>query len=226
MMRDNSEYVMPVFARGEGADGRWRFVGTSFFVQSPRTLVSCRHVLESSTKGQDLYVHHFMTTSWHRISDVWLHPRADIAVASVHDFGAKVMTPFSGPLSLGGDVSAFAYMEDSVDGTFALLPSVAKGYIVNQPAGLDRLTAGLGTYTLSFPSLPGFSGSPVEIFDTSHFVGMLFNNKQTEVTVSSYEERQDGGSTWKERVVRLQEYGVMVGYGEILAALRMRERDT
>jgi hypothetical protein len=126
VMRNSSEYVMPIFVRRESAVGppQRRFVGTCFFVHSPHTIVSCRHVLESSTKGQHFYVHHFRTKSWHRILDVWLHPRADIAIASVRDFGAKVMTPFSGPLTLGGDVSVFSYLGDSADGSFALLAAL------------------------------------------------------------------------------------------------------
>jgi hypothetical protein len=216
---------MPIFVltvTGAGSISR-RFVGSCFFVQSPSTVVSCRHVLEPSKEGQELYVHHFKTGLWHRISDVWLHPKADIAIGTVENFGAKTMTPFTGSLTLGGDVAAFSYLGDAVsDGSFALMPSVAKGHIISQPPGLVNLMAGLGVYTLSFPSLPGFSGAPVEIFGSDHFVGMLFNNKQTEVTVFSHEEVRDGGLVWKERLARVHEYGLMVGHGEILAALKMR----
>jgi hypothetical protein len=225
-MKDSSEYIMPVFAVS-GVDGaghtQRRFVGSCFLVESPNTVVTCRHVLEPLMDGYDFYVHHFKTVSWHKVSDIWFHPKADIAVASVPNFGAKVMVPFAGSLTLGGDVAVFAYQGDATDdGSFALLPSVSKGHIVSQPVGLVNLMAGFGIYMLSFPSLPGFSGAPVEVFGSDHFVGMLFNNKQTEVTVFSHEEVQNGGLVWKERVARVQEYGLMIGYGEVLAALKMR----
>jgi len=189
-MRDSSEYVVPIFAFGTGEDGAEtrRFIGSGFFVRSPETIISCRHVLEKpSAQEISFRTYHFKSNSWHEISDIWLHPKMDIAIGTTKEFGAKVWRPFTGTLTLGGDVSVFSYLEDDLGGRVAILPSTSKGYIVNQPVGLNAMV-GMGVYTLSFPSLPGFSGSPVEVFDSSCFVGMLFNNRQTDITVFSFEE--------------------------------------
>jgi hypothetical protein len=216
-MMDSGQYVLPVLELElkNTVLVLKKYSGCCFFVGNDHLLVTCRHVLE------DNHLPHVQDSNGksHKILDVWHHPQLDLAVARAPGIGAISMNPLTCRLTLGGDLSAFAYLNHNMDGKFAILPTIAKGYITELPFSVDQCAKGLGKYALSFPSLAGFSGAPVTVFDSIYFAGMLFGNHQSEITVFSNNEVNDDGSIWQERLVRVVDQGTMIGYGEIMKAI-------
>ncbi len=212
-MIDGGQYVWPVLeleTKGQSPTVK-RYCGCSFFISEERLLVTCRHVLEDNASP---YVQDRNGFS-HRIFDISCHATLDLAVARVQGIEPGILTPLTCRLTLGGDLCAFAYLDDHMEGTAALLPTIAKGYITTTPRTNQQCEGGFGKYAVSFPSLAGFSGAPVTMFDQPYFAGMLFGNLESEITVFSNSEVNDDGSVWREQLVRVIDQGQMIGYGEI-----------
>jgi hypothetical protein len=214
---DSSLYVWPVLeleSKGDTLVVR-KYRGCCFFVGDEPLLVSCRHVLEDNA----LPFAQGPNGTSHRISDIWYHSQLDLAIARLPGIRAHQLNPLTCRLPLGADVSAYAYLNESLDGKPAILPTIAKGYIAKTPPILEQSDNGLSVYAVSFPALAGFSGAPVTVFNDVFFAGMLFGNHQSDITVFSNNEVNDDGSIWKERLVRVVDQGQMIGYGEIMRSI-------
>jgi hypothetical protein len=213
-MMDSGQYVWPILELEDnnGTLGLRRYSGCAFFVGDENILVTCRHVIEDNSLPyvQDPNGHS------HRILNPLYHQVLDLAVAHVPGINPGRLSPLTCRLTLGADLSAFAYLDHNMDGQFAILPTIAKGYITELPRTVDECDRGCGKYAVSFPSLSGFSGAPLTMFDQPYFAGILFGNHQIDITVFSNEEINDDGKVWKERLVRVIDQGQMIGYGDIM----------
>ncbi|NLI26153.1 MAG: trypsin-like peptidase domain-containing protein [Acetobacter sp.] len=206
---DQSRVVWPIIDFSDPT--KLNYLGACFFVGSPPTLVTCRHILEGISDARVQSPNYTNIP----IKNVKFHSSLDLAIANIDSNEMEVLQPLSCPLTLGGELSANSYFKDILDGNPVILPHLSKGYIASTPVN-SYSNPGFGLYHLSFPSLAGYSGAPVCIFNTRHFAGILIGNKETSVTVFSHSEVDDDGKKWAEKTVRIIDEGLFIGYADIM----------
>lgn len=196
---DTRSFVLPLYGGDSGDDA---FLGCSFFVNRQGWLATCSHNLQ----GGNSFCGRLMSTGEiYNLEEVRHHPKADFAVARVPTSSNGCLGRFQDRTRLGQELWATGYFKEAH--TLALQQRTLRGYITRL---LDDkptwLRTGASALELSFPSVSGFSGAPVISHDM--IIGMLFNNTESEVTVYKHEEVESDGRIQRERVARVQEFGL------------------
>lgn len=206
---DVSKMIWPIL--DNLGDGNLEYLGCCFFVGNPPKLVTCRHILEGAIRAtaQSPSDKNFL------IENIKFHHKLDLAIADVRSSEMQIFEPLSCPLTMGGELVANAYLKTMIKDEKSILPHFSKGYITSTPLG-SFLNQGRGVYNLSFPSLAGYSGAPVFVFNTTYFAGMLIGNHESSVTVFSHSEVDDDGKKWEEKTVRVIDEGIFIGYNDIM----------
>ena len=128
------------------------------------------------------------------------------------------------PVIMGTDVTSFGYYNDGKDGkNLALRYRFYKGYISflgNKP---DAQLRSKSWCEVSFPSLSGFSGTPVFLSGTDGLVGMLYGGKESDIEVFSYSEVNEGEKIFSEKIYRIMEFGLMHTISDIKTYLKEME---
>jgi len=117
---------------------------------------------------------------------------------------------------MGHDVRVFGFNNMGKTGNVVdVKPRLFKGHIVSTSDNSAHPEA-KSTTELSFPSLKGFSGSPLVSTENGELVGMMFSNHESSIEVHSFMDVEDNGDTFKEGIYRIIELGLAHSIKDIL----------
>lgn len=190
-----------------------RLLGCAFPVQRGGVLATCNHLLNNlNTKKEALVVQHPTESICHHVKVVDRHPKHDFAVLHIEATINSVPTAIRGELPLAVSSFAYGYYDCTIeDGKLTIIPQVFSGTITATPTKFKlKLQTVFPFYQLSFPCLPGFSGSPLysDIQQGYALSGMVFGNERSEIIERVVTEYDDGSGRVIEKVGRVFESGV------------------
>ncbi len=163
------------------------FYGCAFPVSRNGVFCTCKHVIpEHIPDDEILVVQHPLDTKCHKVQKIQSDKVLDIAMFSVA-VEVLYLPLHNSELPLGTDVFAMGYYDWTKNGqNLVIVPQLHKGHITATPR-IDVGTCLLPNpwYQLSFPVLPGFSGSPLYMHSDNAYgfeiVGMVCESVVTEL---------------------------------------------
>lgn len=189
-----------------------RLMGCAFPVCESGILVTCRHCTENISEEELLVVQHPTETTCHRVESISSHPTLDVSFITISAKTPLWPSPILPELLLTVPVFAYGFYDHTIEeGNIFAIPQVYSGTITATPRRNDsKLGTLLPFYQVSFPTFPGFSGSPLyaEIPGGIALAGMLFGNRSSKVVERQLDEYDDGKTRIVEKSVRIWECGV------------------
>jgi hypothetical protein len=155
------------------------------------------------------------------IDEIVWHERADLAICKT----SVNTSPHRGTdyqtIMNGTDVEACGLLlKGKSDQHIDLNFRFQKGYVCSI-APEDTLIRSLSrVYELSFPVLQGFSGAP--LIKGDRIVGMVYNNRTTEILEFQYHEFKENGKEILDRLSRIHELGLAHPIEEIVTWIRSK----
>lgn len=186
-----------------------RFAGSSFLLNEQGLVATCGHVVDDIREGEILGAKDLATGALCKVDILSRHRRYDFALLRVYGLSQPKALPLcSTPTLLGDDIQCLGFTSvREAEGDVELAARLLKGYVA-RIAKHSPVPEAQSLLECSFPSLAGFSGSPVVRVGNFKVVGMLYGNIESSVTVHSHTEQDDKGARYSEQTKRLLEYGV------------------
>ncbi|WP_160062093.1 S1 family peptidase [Psychromonas sp. L1A2] len=186
-----------------------RYAGVAFYVGDKGKVVTCRHIIQMVQDDEVLVGKCLVSNQILPISNIKEHPKFDFAMGvfpTTHKYSTFPIENVE--LSLGQDVRVFGFNNiGKVGENVEVKARLLKGYIVSISDKSDHPEAKSIT-ELSFPSLKGFSGSPLVSTQTGQLVGMMFSNLESSIEVHSFMDVEENGDSFKEGIYRIIELGL------------------
>lgn len=207
------QYVVPLAAAKMINEYQFtleRFVGSAFFITGDGVIATCSHIIDDLLNNEFLVYRNMATGEICKLEDINCHPKFDFAIARTNITESKFIQPCEKNVYLGLDVLTFGYTSiGKLPNELKISTRMLKGYISRISID-NELPKTKETIELSFPSLSGFSGAPVWVWNTNNFAGMLFGNLESSIETFSFEERSESNSIiTKEKIYRIMEFGLM-----------------
>ncbi|MDP2241731.1 MAG: serine protease [Burkholderiales bacterium] len=188
-----------------------RFLGCAFPCASTGVLATCNHVINEIFEDEMLVVWHLTETVCYKANILAQHNKFDIAFLKIEAKTPLWAFPILDELPLGTIVDSYGYYDTCIENQILeIIPQMFTGTITATPTKNFGLQTGLPFYQISFPALPGFSGSPLyaDYEKGSALCGMIFENRSSKIVVRTIEEYKDGKTHFIEKSVREWESGV------------------
>lgn len=189
----------------------WRHLGTGFHIGDAGSVATCKHIVNSLLDGESLFA--FAVTGSQLVMpvyDIRCHPKYDFAVVRVDRPDPVAFSIiYSGTrLYIGDDVIAYGYF--GVPGSHDCIPKLVgrcfKGHVVRIDSTIIPNIAA-STCEISFPSISGFSESPI-LHKRDCVLGMFHGNHESSIQVYQYEEVLSTKEKHVESVRRVIELGL------------------
>lgn len=205
------KHILPLLAaKRESKDSVFltKYLGCSFFINSSGFIATCAHVINSIEDDEYIVAKHLATNKFYPLGETRIHPKLDFAVSHIEIKDNDFFQAYTDEILIGIDIGAFGFTASGFDNqeNIGLDGRFLKGYITRIADNFDHLPDGIEACETSFPSLSGFSGTP--ILNAKQVVGMLFNNYESHVVVHSYSEIQDNDQNFSEKITRVVEFGL------------------
>ncbi len=188
-----------------------RYAGVGYYIGKNGIIATCAHIVEAIKPQEILMAKDFHLNKFFEVKNLKVHPEVDFAIGQIDVRGNRVppmVDEQSHPLMMGTDVVSFGYVNYGKDEkNLNLQYRFFKGYITflgNKPHKSLRSRT---FCEVSFPSLAGFSGSPIFFNGTDILAGMLFGNNESDIEVFSYSEIKEPNHEYTEKVFRTLEFG-------------------
>lgn len=187
-----------------------RYAGVSFHINDRGDIATCAHIVRSLGPNERLVgVEMHGTCLMFPIDDIRCHPKFDFAVGHVdrRDYRASAISD-QPEVFIGTDVMAYGFTTAGlVSGRLATTPRLFKGHIARTYPE-PELAGARSTCEVSFPSLNGFSGTPLWL-NARHtcVVGMLYGNIESTITLFKHTSVDDAGEKFSEEIHRVVELG-------------------
>ncbi|KAB7664143.1 S1 family peptidase [Plesiomonas shigelloides] len=193
-----------------------RYAGVAFFVGSNGLIATCRHIVQMVQEGEVLVGKSLNTGNIQPIYDIRVHDKYDFALGAFMGQRDYEVFPMDGEDCLPGhDVRAFGFNNlGKVESNVQVYARMLKGYVVSTHVTSDHPEAKTTT-EVSFPSLKGFSGSPLVSTETGKLAGMMFSNHESSIEVHSFMDIEDNGDKFKESIYRMIELGLAHSISDI-----------
>lgn len=194
-----------------------RYAGVAFFIGTEGKIATCKHIIEMVQPDEVLLGKNLITGKIDVISNIKTHPKFDFALGNYLAHKNYKCFPITKCDYLPGhDIRAFGFTNNGkVNGTVNVNARLLKGYIISSYEKSEHPLAKTTT-ELSFPSLKGFSGSPIVSLENGSLVGMLFSNHESSIEVHSFMDVDDNGDKLSESIYRIIELGLAHSYKDIL----------
>ena len=197
-------------------DGIVRFAGTGFGIRNRGLVLTASHVLSGATEPHEVYL---MLKNRRFIQAVHLehHPEADIAALVFEADLAPPCFSLGEPpqgyreFLLGTEISSYGYpYRDERGGRKTLEPRLMHGRIQRHfQHEWNNPRRRYHAFELSFPVLPGQSGSPVFLDHAVHSaIAVLTTSFESSIVLDSVEEHEAGGEREIHRISKIVSYGI------------------
>lgn len=187
-----------------------RYAGVAFFIDGgDGKVATCKHIVEMVQEGEVLLGNNLISGEVDAIYNIKKHPLYDFATGNFkkhHSY--KIFPILDREYNPGHDVRAFGFTNIGRKGSNVKVNArMLKGYIVSHAVESEHPQAKT-INEVSFPSLKGFSGSPLVSEENGSLVGMLFSNHESSIEVHSFIDVEDNGEQFKESIYRIIELGL------------------
>ncbi|MCK4640493.1 MAG: trypsin-like peptidase domain-containing protein [Candidatus Marinimicrobia bacterium] len=223
MIINYGKYILPLFAaihENEKSSIIVKFLGCSFFINNSGQIATCAHVVKSIQDDEYVVAKYFESNKFYKLYDIRVHPKHDFATANLKIDNKDFFPFYIDDILICMDVGTFGFTAAGIDkkNNVKLDARFLKGYISRIADNFENLPNGTEALETSFPSLAGFSGSP--IISSGKVVGMLFNNYESQVIVHSYSEVVDENERFSEKITKIVEMGLAYTSKTILRCLQ------
>ncbi len=210
---DLADYVWPISIRVD--DHHLRYAGTGFGMERPGLVLTASHVLDSAREAAEVYISRSSGPPHVPASCMKRHPGADIATLVFEGDSVPLCFKLAEPpkevgqFYLGTEVNTYGYPSRSGGPAKTILePRLMRGHI-QRHVGQEWNGGVHDAFELSFPALPGQSGSPVFLDDDiQSVIAVLTTNFESSVVVDSYEEHQQDGEKEIHKISKVVSYGI------------------
>lgn len=188
-----------------------RFLGCAFACSSDGLLATCNHVVNDIAQDELLVVQHPTENLCYQPTIIGQHGKFDIAFLKLAIKTPHWPAPIMDELYLMTVVDSIGYYDTCIENyNLEIIAQAFSGTITATPRKSFGLQTGLPFYQISFPALPGFSGSPLyaDWKGGSVLCGMIFENRSSKVVVRTIDEYKDDKMHFIEKSVREWESGV------------------
>ena len=208
---DPNKFIYPIFW-GDLDATRLTLRGNAFAVAPDGGLLTCRHVVDVELSGDEsvLFVLDLETGQPVPLEKSVYSGDTNVDLAFLPNaLGRKKaeFLPLVTPdiLKMGNKLFTFGYY--AIGGSVEdLTVSYLRGHIVNM---FESPTHGGRTITLPFPVVEGLSGSPVLMQCCGvKAVGVCYGSQEQRIVASEVQEVEEGGVPFKERILRIIEFGL------------------
>ena len=217
------EYILPLAVAkrtGPKLGDLERFAGSAFYINNHGTIATCAHIIESLNEDEFLIVKELRTGTFLEVTDIVCHEKFDFAVGQIDVRGNNFFKPAMEELLIGDDVDAVGFtFYGKTEKNVRINTRMLRGYISRISNEPQEMMRGKSTFEVSFPSLSGFSGSPVTTHKGSFLAGMLYNNIESSIEVFSFSETNSDGKKCTEKVHRVIEFGAIHPFYDIQSFL-------
>lgn len=212
-MADFNQYVLPLFeALTENNEIKEtpRFLGMAFNINKSGAIATCSHLFSDLDESKKVIAIQMNDYVGFPVEDIKCHEKYDFAIATVKRPVEIVLPlmPTEGYLA-GIDVIAYGLNSNGLKGQqLDLCPRLMKGHIVR--IGEDSpLEHAKSICEISFPSLAGFSGTPILSNGPQQYVaGMLYGNYESSIELFKVTEIDESGNKYNEQIHRVFEFGL------------------
>lgn len=187
------------------------FLGCAFSCSPDGHLATCSHVVQEINEDHVLVVQHLTEGRCHKAEVLAHHSKYDVAFLKIEAKTPNWPSPILEEQLLASTVWAYGLYDSIIEeGSITCIPQVFSGTITATPRRLYGLATDAPFYQVSFPSLPGFSGSPlyVDLKHGSAVCGMMFQNRTTEIVLRDVMEYKDEKIHFSEKRLRGWDAGV------------------
>lgn len=209
-----NKYVLPLFEaliENDQIIETPRFLGMSFNVDNSGTIATCSHLFSDLDKSKAVIGIEMSSNDLFIVQDIKCHDKYDFAIAKVKRTVEAMLPlmPTEGYLA-GLDVIACGVNTDGLKGKkLQLCPRLMKGHIVRIWSNNSPLNHARSICEISFPSLAGFSGTPIITSGSKQYVaGMLYGNYESSIELYKITEIDDSCNKYNEQIHRVYELGL------------------
>ena len=212
-MADFNQYVLPLFealVENNEIKETPRFLGMAFNINKSGAIATCAHLFSELDKSKTVIAIQMNDYNFFLVEEIKCHEKYDFAIAKVKRPVEIVLPLMPTDVYVAGiDVVAYGVNSDGLKGQqLDLCPRFMKGHIVrigeNSP-----LEHAKSICEVSFPSLAGFSGTPILSDGAQQYVvGMLYGNYESSIQLHNIMEIDDSGNKYSEQIHRVYEFGL------------------
>ena len=212
-MADFNQYVLPLFEAliddGEIKETP-RFLGMAFNINKDGAVATCAHLFTDLDDKKSVIAIQMTDSHFFLVENIKCHEKYDFAIATVKR-PVDIVLPFvpQEDYQAGLDVMAYGVNSNGKKGQkLDMCPRLMKGHIVrigeNPPVDHAKSIC-----EVSFPSLAGFSGTPILSNGSQQYVaGMLYGNYESSIELFKVTDIDDSGNSYNEQIHRVFEFGL------------------
>lgn len=224
------EYQIPLLIAKKRLEGSTlhididRYAGVAFFIGNEGKIATCKHIVEMAQEGEVLVGKNLISGEIDVIYNIKSHSTYDFAIGNfIKHQNYKCFELDDTDYLPGHDVRAFGFNNiGQKDKVVKVNARMLKGYVVSTSDTSEHPLAHTTT-ELSFPSLKGFSGSPLVSEKTGKLAGMLFSNHESSIEVHSFTDVEDNGDKFAESIYRIVELGLAHSARDLIKFIRETE---
>lgn len=212
-MADYNQYVLPLFealVENNEIKETPRFLGMAFNIDKSGGIATCAHLFSELDDSKTVIAVQMNDNKFFPVEDVKCHAQYDFAIAKIKRPVEIVLPLMPGESCHAGvDVVAYGVNSNGVKGEqLDLCPRFMKGHIVRIGEN-SAVKHAKSVCEISFPSLAGFSGTPILSDGVQQYVaGMLYGNYESSIELYRVTEIEDGGDRYNEQIHRVYEFGL------------------
>lgn len=189
-----------------------KFLGMSFNINKSGTIATCSHLFSDLDKRKKIIGMEMSSHDFFVVQDIKCHDKYDFAIATaIRTVEATLPLMPSEEYSAGVDIMACGVNTDGLKGQkLQLCPRLMKGHIVRIWSNNSPLSHARSMCEISFPSLAGFSGTPIISSSGSqqYVAGMLYGNYESSIELYKTTEIDDSCGRYNEQIHRVYEFGL------------------
>ncbi len=208
------DLLLPLY-EGALVDGDFtqapNYLGMAFFIHENGSIATCSHVIQAAKDSNNIVGIMMGTHEIVTLNNIQCHETYDFAIARSSATNVICLPLVTDQEFVPGrDVMAMGITNDGIkDGITQSCCRLKKGYIV-RTHGETTLKHMRYLHEISFPSLSGYSGTPLLMgAPASHIIGILHSNNESTIELDNFSEINNKGQEFSQEIHRIVEYGLV-----------------
>lgn len=203
--------IVPIISVPKADNTKFRFLGSGFYIGNEGYLLTCKHVIDSAAKDENLFIYQLGKKRTLELKVIANSGRYDISLCKSQSAGIQKPWPFIDEtyITLGCDIEVYGYLHEPLGyNRLPFMQRYFKGYITS----ISRQENFPDSFELNIPVLFGMSGSPLvyhaPIEGTTRrevcIAGIVYGSRESEVVRHAVIDTEN----YSERVSKIVELGL------------------
>lgn len=203
--------IVPIISVSKADDTKFRFLGSGFYIGNEGHLLTCKHVIDSVGKDEDLFTYQLGKKRPLELTVIKNSGRYDISLCRSQSPDIQKPWAFIDEtyITLGCDIEVYGYLHEPLGNNKPpFIQRYFKGYITS----ICRQESFPDSFELNIPVLFGMSGSPLlyhaPVEGTTKrevcIAGIVYGSRESEVVRHAVIEKEN----YSERVSKIVELGL------------------